>query len=243
MRGKYQVVLLALFAMALLIVPTAARAGTNLGMELSSGASSVTLCDNNVGFTGCLLNTPDGSPTLGQILFVGDVGGWQANVTTGEGPPLLTLPHLMDLDNITMTTNGAAPLTMTLTVTGLTAPLGNVNFLNAIGGTNSFAGTTLSIQSWLSNSNTAFCTNSGCGVQGINQSATGLAFSGSSTGLGTTGAGPYSLTLVITLDSHGQADITSFDDFLSIPEPATLSVLGTGLLALGTGLRKKLFRG
>ena len=29
----------------------------------------------------------------------------------------------------------------------------------------------------------------------------------------------------------------------TVPEPATLSVLGAGLLALGTGLRKKLLRG
>ena len=245
MRGKYQVVLLALLAMGLLIVPTAARAGTNLGMQLSSG-STVTLCDNNVDFTGCTHSAPDQSGTLGDVVFIGSVGNWTTNVTTGLGPPLLTLPELVDLNNVTMSTSGAAPLTMLLTVTGLTGPLGNLGFLNAIGGTNSGSNVDLTVQAWLSSSNTAFCTNAGCGVNFISQSfhTSGLSnFGGMKSGTAMTGAGPYSITLEITLDSHGGADTTSFDDELSIPEPATLSVLGAGLLALGTGLRKRLVRG
>lgn len=248
MRGKYQVVLLALFAMALLIVPTAARAGTNLGMQLSSGSTTDTLCDNNINFTGCTSNTSDQNSQLGAITFIGTVGSWTNTVTTGLGPPALTLPELMDLNNITMTTaGGSGPLTLLLTVTGLTGPLGNnLSFLNAIGGTNSGTNVNVTINAWLSSSNTAFCATSGCGTNIISQSfhTSGLTnFGGNMTGTGNTGSGPYSVTLAITVDSHGGADTTSFDDELAIPEPATLSVLGAGLLALGTGLRKKLIRG
>jgi hypothetical protein len=245
MKGKYQIVLLALFAMTLLIVPTAARAGTNLGMQLSSTPDSFTLCDNNVNFTGCTSNTSDLNPGAGAITFIGAVGGWNSNVTSGFGPPSLNLPELMDLNNISLSTNGASPLTLTLTLTGLTGPLGNLQFLNAIGGTNSGANVDVTVGAWLSQSNTAFCTNGGCGTQFISQSfhtSGGTNWGGTALGSANTGAGPYSVTLAITIDSHGGSDTTSFDDELFIPEPATLSVLGAGLLALGTGLRKKLLR-
>jgi hypothetical protein len=129
-------------------------------------------------------------------------------------------------------------------VTGLTGPLGsNLSFLNNIAGTSNLASTTISVGVWLSAGNTAFCTNTGCGTKIISQSFTGTNWGGTLGGSGNTGTGPYSVTLAVTFDSHGLADHSSFDDELTIPEPATLSVLGAGLLALGTGLRKKLGRG
>jgi hypothetical protein len=249
MRGKYQVVLLALFAMSLLIVPTAARAGTNLGMQLSSGSTTDTLCDNNVNFSGCTSNTPDGQPgTLGIITFVGPVGGWNLNSTTGLGPPQTTLPLLLEFNNTSVSTNnGASPITLMLTLTNLTGPLGNLAVLNNMTGNSTVSGTSVTVQTWLSTTNTAFCASSTCsggsGTLLTNKTYTGLNFGSLLSGAGATGSGPYSVTLAITIDSHGLADTTSFDDFLSVPEPATLSVLGAGLLALGTGLRKKLIRG
>jgi hypothetical protein len=59
-------------------------------------------------------------------------------------------------------------------------------------------------------------------------------------GFGNVGNGPFSLTLAVTIDSHGQIDTTSFDNEFDIPEPAALSLLGSGLLGLGFALRKKL---
>jgi len=56
------------------------------------------------------------------------------------------------------------------------------------------------------------------------------------------GSGPYSVTLELTIDSHGLDENETGDARLDIPEPATLSVLGAGLLAFGTGLRKRLLR-
>jgi hypothetical protein len=249
MRGKYQVVLLALFAMALLIVPTAARAGTNLGMQLSSSPQTVTICDNDINFTGCTESGgTDGDPTLGSMTYSGSVGDWSINHTSGVGPPVLSFPSLLDLTNFSLTTGGGVnPITVMLTVTNLSGPLGNLTLFNNISGTSSFAGTTITVQSWLSTSNTAFCASSTCGgghgTLITNQSFTGINWGGAISGTGATGSGPYSITLAVTFDSHGQGDHSSFDDDLSIPEPATLSVLGAGLLALGTGLRKKLLRG
>jgi hypothetical protein len=246
MRGKYQLVLLALFAMTLLILPTAARAGTNLGMQTSSGATTNTLCDNDINFAGCTFNTNDANATLGAVTYVGGIGGWNVVVATGAAAPVLSMPELMDLNSITVSTNGSAtPLTLTLTLTGLTTPLGNLPLFNSIGGTSS-GNVGITINGWLSQTNTAFCTSGACGTnfftQSFNLTGTGTPFSGTKGGFATSGSGPYSLTLQITVDGHGSPATVSFDDELFVPEPATLSVLGAGLLALGTGLRKKLLR-
>lgn len=246
MRGKYQVVLLAVLAASVLILPTAARAGTNFGLQLSSGGSTATICDNNADFAGCTSNQPDSNPGTDAITFIGSVGGWSSNVSTGLTNPVVSLPLLLEFNNTSVATSGAAPITLLLSVTGLTGPIGNVPFLNNMTGNNQFAGTTVTVQSWLSTTNTAFCAsttcNGGSGTLVTSATYTGANFGSIVGGIANTGSGPYSVTLAITIDSHGVAETTSFDDFLSIPEPATLSVLGAGLLALGTGLRRKLFR-
>lgn len=248
MRGKYQVVLLALFAMTLLILPTAARAGTNLGLQLQSGSTTDTICDNNINFAGCTSNTPDGLPTtVGAVLFAGSVGSWNVQTTTGTSQPVLNLPELLDMTNTSINTSGGgSPITLTLTLTGVTTPSGITQLVNAIGGTATGGNVTTTINVWLSQTNTAFCASGTCGTDVLtktfNTSGTGQILAATTIGSVNTGGGPYSLTLQITVDGHGGSANVTFDDSLSVPEPATLSILGAALLALGTGLRKKLLR-
>jgi hypothetical protein len=245
MRKSRIIFLPALLACSLLIAPIAARATTNFGLQFDTNGHQLNFCDNNVAFTGCTPLGLDGDPTLGVIAFSGSVGNWTIDKGNGFGPPFEVLPLLLDLSSFNAeTTNGhgANALTILLSVTNLTGPLGVFNFVNAAGGTSSLGTTVYTSQAFLSTSNTVFC-GSGCGTPITNQLLlSGLNFSGSQSGTGATGAGPYAVTLQITIDANGP-DQTSFDSQLtqnSIPEPATLSVLGAGLLALGTGLRRKL---
>lgn len=114
--------------------------------------------------------------------------------------------------------------------------------LNTIGGTATAAGTTISTQGWYSASNTAFCASAMCGSTPLTSLLTvgGRSYNGAMGGSGLLSSGPYSITLAVTIDSHGAADTVSFDDEFDLPEPATLSLLGSGLLGLGMALRKKL---
>ena len=253
MRGKYQIVLLALLACTVLIAPISARAATELGMTFTSGASVTTVCDNNPGpGSGCAIAgggtlATDLNGAAGQITFIGPVGGWDTNVTSGFGPPHLNLKPLLDIAYADMSSqNGASALTILLTVTGLNGPgfpLGVLSALNQIGGTITNGNISVTTQAWISAANNWFCANAGCGSALTNAlTLTGSPYSGTSTGTGNTGTGPYSITLALTFDNHGLAGGTTGDDQLDIPEPATLSVIGTGLLALGTGLRKRLLR-
>jgi hypothetical protein len=261
MRGKYQVVLLALLAFGLLMAPLTARAGTSDGT-----AMSLVLCNSdntNVGTAitpstgGCdggnltpIMND-SGSPghiTFGNVI----VGNWDVNVGNAFGSDgSLFLPNLLDLSSFDATNSGGGTgtgaLKLQLTITGLTGPLPNLSALNAIGGTNSSNGSvTVTTQAFI---------NTSSGAPGFSGSSLTTLFQTTTTGhtqpyagsvAGTTSGAvnnTYSLTLVITLSS-ALADNSSFDDELSqVPEPATLSVLGAGLLALGTGLRRKLLKG
>ncbi len=242
---KRKAVPLAAIAVALLILPVSMRASTNLGMQMSSGSSTATICDNNINFPGCTGNASDLNPALGEITFIGAVGNWASNVTSGFGPPYETLVPLLDISSFSATASaGAGPMTILLSVAGLTGPSGLQTFLNSIGGTNSFAGTTVTTQAWLSNSNIPFC-GSGCaGAIALTPliTASGGAFSAITNGSALLGSGPFAITLEVVINTGGQADTTSFDDSLALAEPATLSVLGSGLFGFGLAFRRWLLR-
>ena len=235
-------VLLLPILLALLIAPIATKA-TDLGLQFSSGGHTLQFCDNNIAFAGCTPMGSDGDSTLGVIKYDESLGNWTINKGNGFGPPFEVQPQLLDLSSFNATTtngHGADALTILLTATNLTGPLGNFNFVDDVGGASSAGTTVFTTQGWMSTTNQPFC-GAGCGTPITSLlTMTGTAFNGESNGSGSTGAGPYSVTLRITIDSNGP-DQTSFSNSLdqfSIPEPGTLSLLGAGFLGLGTGLGK-----
>jgi hypothetical protein len=156
------------------------------------------------------------------------------------GLPTFALPNLLDLFNLAITSGaGGGTLTIMLTEINIPVPLGSSIFQTNIGGSQS-AGSSLDYTTCMDPANHNG-TSYGCGA-GTNQIGhfhfTSQAYSGSSSVLGTN-TGVYSVTELVTL-VMGANNTTSFDAIDQVPEPATLSVLGFGLFALGTGLRRKL---
>lgn len=243
MDGKRHLISLAVLILALLTFPTTIQAGTNLGLQLTSSPGQATICDNNVNYPGCTGNASDLNPALGAITFIGAVGNWTMNVTSGFGPPMEQLTPLLDISSFNATAAaGAGPMTVLLSVSGMTSPNGFQQFMNMIGGTNSYAATIITTQAWYSANNTPFCVSTSCGVAiGSVLTVTGGAFSGESSGSAILGSGPYAITLEVTINTGGNADTTSFDDSL-LPEPTTLSLLGSGLFGFGMAFRKMLLR-
>jgi hypothetical protein len=164
--------------------------------------------------------TSTGAP----LSYNGGVGNWQINVTTGIGNTTLG-PGVMDLNSIDLSTSGTAnPLTIDFTDSGLTKPIGIDDYLMTIGGTST---STVSYQTYYDSTllNTlAFTT---------------TPFSGSVGGTNNF-VSPYSISQVATIGAGGPGTISSFDARFQIPEPASLSLVGLGLLVAAGGLRKRL---
>ena len=181
--------------------PLTAQAG--LTLMLTSGLSTVTITDGGVG---------DSNVAAGAITFIGGVGLWNINVSTGLGVGLVPGQFSMDLNSVDTSLAGAAALTIALSQDYLSYGSGGLLPVTGhIGGTVGGGGT-LSYDLYADSSNALFGTG-------------GLAFSGTTSGasFGQSGgtsvllSNPFSMTLATTL-THTYADSSSFDFKGKIPE-------------------------
>jgi len=173
----------------------------------------------------------------GAVTFIGSIGAFSFNVTTGTSAPLsgtLTQP-ILDLNSIDVSapSGGGGTLTFQLTDTDYAGVGGPVHFEESVGGTLS-AGS-YSVSSFMDCGDTAFAQTTAL----TSQSFSGPAFSASQGGTTTACSSNYSLTQLAVLTLPGGA-IFSGDSSLSIPEPSTLALFsGAGLLGLAFGWRRK----
>lgn len=206
------------------LVPQQASA-LSLRVDTGSAPIDVTVNDNGGG---------DSNGSTGAIVWTGVVGNFNLNVTTGITFPQMGSPSqpFMDLNSVNQSTGAGGTLVISLSQQGFTT-IPNEAFNASIGGTKG-AGGSVTYQTFWDSSNTLFAqtnllTNSGA--------ITNSPFANARTGLGG-GAGPFSLTQVITITHTAGARLTSFDAELSVPEPASVLLLGLALLGLGMWSRR-----
>ena len=187
-------------------------------LELISGATTVNILDGS---------GLDSYPTAGVVTYIGAVGGWDINVTTGlEGD----LPFF-DLVSVDSTKSQTGPLLIFFSDDGLKLPEG---FILNVGGTASSTGSqTVGFGAWTGNGKFDISNPIGTGLT-FNTTA----FSGSTHGW--VAPGDDSVTIGAFIDlGNGNAGTASFDAALdSVPEPASISLLGGVLLVLGTLARR-----
>jgi len=197
-------------------------ANATLQMTLTSGAAtSGPVSTNSCPGPSCV------------VTFVGAVGNWLVNVSTGSG--LGVIPGVsLDLNSIDSSTTGSStPLVITLVESGLTLAPGYSGMYNGNGSYSSvqmqaFDGTSLgSIPNLIGS--TGLITNPTPG--------TPVALDGSLSG--STTPGDTALAIVLTFNSPGPGG-GSGDAFLTgVPEPASVLMLGGILLVVGGALRRK----
>jgi len=220
---------------ALLVAVYAPSAFATAELKLSSGGSSVDIVDGGAG---------DASATAGVVTFIGTVGNWTLNVTTGsEGST-----PFFDLGSVNSTGGEPQlnPIVMSFSDDGLTLPSG---FTLTAGGTVSSAATTTVTFSAFTGSSKFDTTHQIGSTLTFHTSPPPIsnAYSGSTNGLVVSGDTSATLVASIDLGSPTAFGGGSFDAALDTittvggtPEPASISMLGGVLLILGGALRRKI---
>jgi hypothetical protein len=216
------------------LVALVSRPAAAASIKLTSGADTATAVDNGTTTNVGSAIGNDSNAGTGIITVAGSINGWSVSFTSGTSTSPGGTP-LLDLAGFVSCSSGCSPLTIDFSDVGFTAAAG--------GFTASFApimtGNASAVQTAYDDpSNTLFGQAQTIGTIGPFTSNN----SGTVTGGGPAGPGAYSVSLVETLtDVSGPVTFSTDSNVATVPEPASLFLMGSGLFGLATYGRKKLF--
>src|SRR6266849_6225420 len=159
------------------------------------------------------------------MAVVHNFGTFKTNV---EINTLTTNPLSIDLSSTDVSTSTAGTLTIIASATGLTSPLGLNSFLSQLTGNFNNGVTSTTLETYISNSNTMFGTDTL--LNSLSASSSPFATFGSNS---TVTTDPFSITEVITVTTTGKATI-NFDGSIAVaPEIDARSGAAAIALLLG----------
>jgi hypothetical protein len=186
---------------------------------LARAGLEVKVTDGVTTGTGNDLGTP------GFAAFSGIIGNFNVVITEGIGFPAVGSPSqpILDLTTVDLTSDSGGTLTVSVSETDFTTASTALTFLSKITGI--YVNSHATMNTYLDTTNALFGTGT--------LLSTGLLDNQSDLVSLPMVPGPYSLTGVITITAspHSLASIDAA--IIDAPEPASLSVLGAALVALG----------
>jgi hypothetical protein len=211
--------------------------GTNTALINSSGTLVPTGLVSGLGCGGSA--TASGGAS-GVFVFVGCVGNYSVNITTGLGGPAAVAPAILSVNSTDSAFGTSGPLKIEWSENGITTTTSP--YLMSFTGTfTSGGGSTISNTAYEDNGNGFFAQTQTIGTLTPTLGALGT-FTATGSGSAPGETGPYSLTEVISVTGVGPTQLNGAQATLDpapVPEPASVVLLGSVISATVIVLRRR----
>jgi hypothetical protein len=194
-------------------VCSSASAHAGLEMELQSGGNIYTQSSGG-----------------GPLTVVQTIGNFTSAVEIGT----TTATPSIDLASVDVSSSAGGTLVVTFSANDFTTSTGAANWLSQFSGNIIFGSATVTQQTYLDSTNTLLGTDTPLGTLSSSITPFGLSDVAEATI-----SGPFAITEIFTITTLGAAQVSLDGSVVYAPEPASLALLGAGMLGLAAFSRRK----
>jgi hypothetical protein len=156
------------------------------------------------------------------------------NFTSAVEIGTTTTAPSIDLASVDVSSSAGGTLVVSFSANGFSTPFGAANWLSQFSGNIIFGSATVTQQTYLDTTDTLLGTDTPLGTLTTASTPFGLADV-----TGATTSGLFAITEIFTITTTGPAQVSLDGSVVYAPEPASLALLGAGMLGLAALSRRK----